>query len=203
MNIRKTQTTAAISLICLAIFVGLSGCHKAPQPPPVVPSGKFDLKGLFLGMNKEEARAAAGKGLFCIRPSKPTPKDSCFIDIVCSFEEMTLAGKVTKSTYLMFKDNQLTAMDVSFPTEYFPEIAAAFTSQYGKPKDIQKETVKNRLGASFEKANLRWKIKDALVWMSSIYGKVDEGSIHVEAAKNSAPMEECILNATKAAKNDL
>ena len=203
MRTYKNQATAVRSVIFSAVLVGLSGCHKAPLVPPVVPSGNFDLKGLFLGMNQEEAEAAAGKGLFCMPPSKLTPKNSCYTDTGCLFEEMTVAGKVTKHTYLTFKGNQLTAMDVSFPTEYFPEIAAAFTGQYGKPKDIQKETVKNRLGASFEKARLKWKIKDALVFVSSIDGQVDEGSIHVEAAQRSAPMEECLLNANKAAKNDL
>lgn len=203
MKTCKNQTTAAISVICLAILLGLIGCHKTPLVPPVVPSGKFDLKGLFLGMKKEEARAAAGKSLFCMSWNNPTQKESCYLDTLCSFDEMSVAGKVTKSTHLMLKDNQLTVVDVSFPTEYFPEIAAAFTGQYGKPKDIEKETVKNRFGASFEKAELTWKIKDALVVVSSIDGKIDEGSIHVEAAQNSAPMEECMLNAKKAAKNDL
>jgi hypothetical protein len=194
---------AAIGLIFLAILTCLSGCHKAPKvPPPVVPSNKFDLKGLFLGMSKEEAKAAEG-GLFCHPRSNLTPKERCYVDNACFFNEMSIAGKATKSTLLTLKEEQVTALDVWFPTEYFVDIAAAFVSQYGKPKRTEKKTVQNRLGASFEKTTLTWEIKDASVTMSNIDGKVDEGSIHVEAAQISAQMAECILNAKNAAKNDL
>lgn len=202
MNTRINRTKAVISLFSLAVLMGVSGCHKVVVPP-VVPPGKFDLKGFYLGMGRKEAEAATDRYVFCRPWTNPTPKEKCYIDTHCWFHGMTVAGKDTESTTLFIKNDQVTALDVTFATEYFVDIAAAFTSQYGKPKNLGKETVKNRFGASFEKATLGWEIKDAAITMSSIDGKVDEGSIHVVAARNSAQMAECLQSAKNSAKNDL
>lgn len=209
MKTCKNQITVAISLISLAILVGLSGCHKTHQAPavpsvrPAIPPNKFDLKGLFLGMKEEEAKAAVDENVSCISNPSKTPGMSCYADTLCYIEKMRVAGKKTKFTTLMIKDNQVTVMNIVFPTDDFINIAEALTGQYGKPKDIKKDKVTNRFGASFGTAKLTWKIKDAIVTLTNIDGKVDEGSLLIEAAKKNSQVEECMLNAKKAANNDL
>jgi len=203
MKTYKNQTTAAISLICLAMLVGISGCHKGKnwalpeEAPPVVPAGQFDLKGFFLGMSEGDARRVVP--VFCTNKEEP----SCYGERLCWIDGMSVAGKKTKTTSLLFKDNQLTAFVVRFPADDFVQIAAVLTSQYGKPSSQETEKLKNGLGMPFEKLELGWKIKDASVSIANIYEKVNEGAIVVEAAKPSAKFIECRSNDVKKAKDDL
>jgi hypothetical protein len=204
MKTRKNQTTAAISLICLAILVGFSGCHKGKNwalpeegPPPVVPAGQFDLKGFFLGMSEGAARRVMP--VFCADQTEV----SCYGERLCWIDGMSVAGEKTKTTYLLFKDNQLTAFSVRFPAKDFVQIAAVLTSEYGKPSSQKTEKLKNGWGMPFEKLELGWKVKDASVSISNVYEKVNEGAIVVKAAKPSPKFIQCQLNAAKKAKEDL
>ena len=195
--------------MCLSMFISLYGCHKAPEipqtppvaTPPVVPAGKFDLKGFYLGMPEEEATKVVK--MFCADDTGSSPEQSCYQNRACLIKGLTLAGKKTNTTTLVFKDNELTAFKVEFPTEHFMQIAVAFTSQYGEAKTAKKKTLQNSFGASFDKVKLSWSVKDALVSVANIDEKVTEGVIEVQPSQLSEKIKACWLKAQREARQDL
>ena len=207
MNICKTYTTAVAILIGLAT---LSGCHKPPKAPPLVPADKFSLKSFYLGMQKKEAKDVAEQYVVsdnynrveCAR-GNDAPQKQCYQDSFCWMRGITVAGRETGRTVLSFQNDQLTTFTILFPTNSFVDISAAFTSEYGKPKHVRKEKVQNRFGASFEKIELRWSIKDAAVTVSNIKNRLDEGSIHVGPIKLSEQTAQCLSDQKQSAKKDL
>jgi len=206
MNTCKTHTTAA-AILLLAMLIGISPCYGAPKasptpspsPSPVAPSEKFDLKGFYLGMSKKDVKAVAGKKTICF----PDEEASCWADSSCYIEGLSVAGTQTEHTVFLIKNDRLTAFTFSFSNENFVAIAEAFTSKYGKAPNIEKETVKNRLGTSFEKVTLGWVIKDASVTLTNMHDNVTEGDLRVGPRELSKQMTECLAKAATAAQNDL
>lgn len=202
-NIRRPAKSIFLSFLA-AVFC-LCGCHKGKNwalpeqgPPPVVPAGKFDLKGFYLGMSQEDARRVAP--VFCADLKESA---SCYGDRQCWIDGMTLAGKKTKTTYLFFKDNELTALAVKFPTAEFEHIAAVLNNEYGKAGSTKTEKVRNGFGMPFEKLEISWKVRDAAVSVSNLYEKVTEGAVEVRPANPSAKFKACQLLASNKAKADL
>lgn len=206
MNTPKTHTTA-VAILFLAMLIGISHCYGAPKAPPtpspspspVAPSEKFDLKGFYLGMSKKDVKAVAGKKTICF----PAEEVNCLTDNFCGIEGLSVGGTKTGSTIFMIKNDRLMAFTVSFSKENFVGIAEAFTSKYGKAPKMEKETVKNNLGASFEKVNLEWTIKDASVALTNIADNVNEGELRVSPIRPSDQMIECLAKEAKAAQSDL
>lgn len=206
MNTCKTHTTAA-AILLLAMLIGISPCYGAPKasptpspsPSPVSPSENFDLKGFYLGMSKKDVKAVAGKKTICF----PAEEVNCVADNFCAIEGLSVAGTKTGSTIFMIKNDRLTGLIVSFSRENFADIAEAFTNKYGKAQKTGTQTVKNRLGSSFEKVDLGWTIKDASVALSNMEDNVNEGQLSVRPIRPSDQMLECLAKEAKAAQSDL
>lgn len=208
MITREAYTTAASIVLCLAMLIGISPCYgdpkspptPSPSPSPVAPSEKFDLKGFSLGMSKKDIKAAGGKKMMCL-PVKG--EVDCLTDSFCAIEGLSVAGKQTGLTTFLIKNDRLMVVTVSFSNENFAAIADAFTSKYGKAQKTETEKVGNRLGASFEKVNLEWAIKDALVSLTNMEDTVNEGELRVSPVQLSKETVECLAKAEKAAQSDL
>jgi hypothetical protein len=205
MSTDKTYTAALV--ITLAMLIGIIPCYGDPKPPPAPPSSpspstpseKFDLKGFYLGMSKKDVKAAGGKKMICF----PSKEVNCITDNFCAIEGLSVAGAKTGSTIFMIKNDRLTGFTISFSRENFADIAEAFTSKYGKAQKTETQTVKNRLGSSFEKVELEWAIKDASVALSNMEDNVNEGQLSVRPIRPSDQMLECLAKEAKAAQNDL
>jgi hypothetical protein len=150
-------------------------------------------------MKKADLKAAAGKKMFC----GPSDEANCFADIFCWIEGLSVAGTQTGLTTFLIKNDRVTAFTVLFSKENFVGIAEAFTSKYGNAQKRETDTVKNRLGASFEKVKLGWTIKDASVALSNMEDNVDEGELRVSPIELSKQTTECLAKEAKAAQNDL
>lgn len=207
MSTNKTHTAALVILLTLAMLIGVIPCYGDPKPSlapptspsPAAPSEKFDLKGFYLGMSKRDIKVAGGKKMICF----PSEETNCVADNFCAIEGLSVAGTKTGSTIFTIKNDRLTGLTVSFSRENFADIAEAFTNKYGKAQKTGTQTVKNRLGSSFEKVELGWTIKDASVALSNMEDNVNEGQLSVRPIRPSDQMLECLAKEEKAAQNDI
>jgi hypothetical protein len=190
-----------------------------PHPAPEVPEDKFDLRGLFLGMSKEDL-GAFGKGAYSkqkyINCSKLSASH-CSGDTECKLflrnnttgKSITIAGQdISGETNFILKNDKVVAFSMRFERDFESKIVEAFTKKYGKPKYTKKidlnKAYKKRYGASPKWSKSKatknpvlieraWEIKDAQVtiYSTNASSMTWDTTLEVKSQSQLAQIQEC------------
>jgi hypothetical protein len=187
--------------------------------PPEVPEDKFDLRGLFLGMSKEDLGAftkAAYSKQKVISCSKLSDSH-CSGDTACQLflknnttgESITIAGQyISGETNFILKNDKVVAFSMRFASDFESKIVEAFTKKYGKPKYTKKidlnKAYKKRYGASPKWSKSKatknsvlieraWEIKDAQVtiYSTNASSMTLDTTLEVKSQSQLAQIQEC------------
>lgn len=104
---------------------------------------KLEFKGL-----KPGGLGPTSKAWKCeLKDQQPT---TCF-----SMEE-TIAGVTARSVFVRFDAGLVKSVLVDFNSDDFDRVSEALLSKYGEPNNKRQETLKNRMGATFENVIMTW-----------------------------------------------
>lgn len=97
-------------------------------------------------------------------------------------ENLPDIGVKSSAPYLHLLDGKVESIDMMFPSESAEKLLSIMTEKYGKPS-IDFYTVKNKMGAKFQKFEAFWKIKGCYIWLSNIGSRLDNGRLDIETMK--------------------
>jgi len=131
----------------------------------------FDFKGIALGspvsMIESDSR-------FTCKDSEGILADqSCMLKYN---ESETIAGAPIKTFILSYYKGNLESMRISFLEKHFTGVISALTEKYGG-KEPKTETVRNRMGTSFENRIYVWKRKGATLDATRYASDLDTSSV--------------------------
>ena len=110
----------------------------------------FDFKGIAL---KSSLSAIKDDPRFrCSEPRDKIYDQICFLN---SSAMETIAGAPIKTLMLLYYFDRLESIYITFGEKNFLDVASALNEKYGSV-DVQKETVHNKAGASFENRTYKW-----------------------------------------------
>lgn len=117
-------------------------------------------------------------------------------------ENLPDIGVKSSAPYLHLLDGKVESIDMMFPSENAENLLFIMTEKYGKPS-IDFSTVKNKMGAKFQKFEAFWKIKGCYIWLSSIGSRIDNGRLDIETIKYNKYRKEKERKEKQKAKNNL
>ena len=111
----------------------------------------IEFKGVPFGASEAE--------LLQLHPSAKcnAPKERLLVDRYC-FILVSYGGAEANVAFSLIEDKVVGAT-AAFASREFDDVLRALTDQYGTPK-IDRQTVRNRLGAEFENVTARWDLPD-------------------------------------------
>jgi hypothetical protein len=126
------------------------------------------LIGIRLGMTINEAMAASG-GLQC-------KQQRCFYFPVGP-NPPTMGGAVVKHIAVQLFDDSVAAVLVTFRENDYERVMAAAAERFGKPQNVQRSEIQNRLGAKFEQITTLWSEMGRSLIASRYSGDLDSSSL--------------------------
>ncbi len=113
---------------------------------PLVASALLELKGYTIG----SAFTREQRTTFSRCSSSASLGDYCF------GTNVSLGNHNARNIMVLYKDDKVTGVSVSFSASAFEQIADAFILKYGKPTKVVESAVENRMGAKFRQMEMTW-----------------------------------------------
>jgi hypothetical protein len=125
------------------------------------PIAAADIKGLTIGMDRAAVQSRLPE-MFCM-PSKEIPGREVCVNQRGKSAKLgdleTYAGQAIDSFGVSFQGGKLRHISLRLSTSKFLPVSTALSEKYGSPA-IEKSTVQNRMGATFDQEEHTWKDGD-------------------------------------------
>jgi hypothetical protein len=139
----------------------------------------FEFKGAVLGSNLADFES--NPKYSCMNPNRPLVADKvCMLD---SNNKETIAGAPISSLMFMFYSEKLSAISITLEEKYYSQVVGALTEKYGQGGH-KSETIRNRMGTSFENNIYTWIKPDGMLTATRYSGKLDTSKILYNSAKS-------------------
>ena len=167
---------AKITLLMFIAGISVSTCVSAD----------FDIKGVRIGMTKEELGAAhpgLDCGVICYHADTLSSRHAKTLE--------TLAGVHVKTWWFKFApDGKLTSSSAILRSSSGPVVTSAFIEKFGKPTAVETAEFKTAAGYRGPKQTTSWADGDTVVTVSYPYGKITEMKVEIYSkAQREAEIE--------------
>lgn len=138
-------------------------------------SADFEIKGVRIGMTKEELVAAhpgIDCGVLCFHSSMPSSSHAKTLE--------TLAGARVNSWWFKFApDGKLKSSYAILGSSSGPVVTSAFIEKFGKPTAAETGEFKTAAGYSGPKQETSWVEGDTVISVTHPYGKITEMKVEI------------------------
>lgn len=133
-------------IVLLARSLALAQATQPSTLPATRPVGiQFDFKGMRVGDQMPDGYAF--KHVRARDADKPD---------VIGFDSVEIGGKEAR-TFVQFENRRMIGFWMQFESETFEAVVAAYAEKFGEaPQSIDTGVIKNRMGAEFANATVRW-----------------------------------------------
>jgi hypothetical protein len=119
------------------------------------------------------------------------------------FSYQDLIGATNVDVFVRFYDDRLEDITLIFKASSYDTMASAFTERYGPPTTTKKETIQNRMGASFQNELLFWRGPNISILLQKYGSKLDDGNATFVTKRGEAIKAEQNKQEQKKAAGDL
>jgi hypothetical protein len=157
---------------------------------------QFDFRGHRLGDTAWTELSSDISQASCSLDDEETQDSTCYL-----FEDRV--GDVKTDISLSFASGRLISVHLSFSSDDYETIAAAFRAKYGPPHRISHEIVSTAMGARYRNETLRWRTTSGELVVARYGSKVSEGYAYIISRRGLQRLKQRDARQEKKTKEDL
>lgn len=170
--------------ITLLFLVSWSACAQS-SPDDVM------FKGFPLGGHIDDFKQkfpdfdCAGKNCFfdckinCAPSFRGAPYNPSTYNAMDCIKRNTYGDVILNKAVAQFEDTGLRRVTVEFSPSSFDRLEKALRERYGPPSTENRETMQNRMGATFENQRSTWIKASGVLWNTKYASSLDRGAVHI------------------------
>jgi hypothetical protein len=157
---------------------------------------QFDFRGLRMGDSASTELSSDVSEAHCTIDDEETQDSTCYL-----FDDHV--GEVETDIGLSFASGKLISVLMTFDSDDYPTMAAAFQAKYGRPHRVSHETVSTAMGARYQNEILLWRTTSGDLTVARYGSTVSEGYASITSPVGLRTLEKREAKQRREAKEDL